>query len=146
MPINSASTKKELVEYLRDVHGVDTPDGTKDDLLKQIGDLEGIDYTNTNTSAPAAKVKKGMIDPALLDADPLKHPRVKIRIPSTDTSKDDVFVGVNGYNFVIQRDQDVDVPQGVYEILNNSLMSLYRQEGPALVERKVHMHPFILLQ
>lgn len=143
--INATSSKKELVDYLREVHGEDpSSDLTKTQLLERIGEIEGIDYTNT-VAAPA-KMKNGMVDPSTLGADPLSHPRVKLRIPSTDTNKDDVIIGLNGYNFQIQRDQDVDVPQGVYEILNGALMSLYRQENGALVERKIHTYPFILLQ
>jgi hypothetical protein len=32
MAINGSSTKKELVEYLRERHGVDMPEATKDIL------------------------------------------------------------------------------------------------------------------
>lgn len=35
--------------------------------------------------------------------------------------KDDVFVSVNGNNYLIQRGVDVEVPQYIADVLNNSL-------------------------
>lgn len=42
---------------------------------------------------------------------------VKIRLPLTRTEKDDVFVGVNGRNYLIKRGVEVEVPVAVAEVL-----------------------------
>lgn len=48
-----------------------------------------------------------------------KEKKVKIKIPLTRTEKDDVFVGLNGRTFLIKRGEEVEVPEGVAEILRN---------------------------
>ena len=42
---------------------------------------------------------------------------VKIRLPLTRNEKEDVFVGLNGKTYLINRGVDVEVPVGVAEIL-----------------------------
>lgn len=44
---------------------------------------------------------------------------VKIKLPLTRTERDDVFVGLNGKTYLIKRGVEVEVPEGVVEILNN---------------------------
>ena len=46
--------------------------------------------------------------------------KVKIRLPLTRTEKDDVLVGVNGHTWLIKRGEEVEVPECVVEVLNNS--------------------------
>lgn len=46
-----------------------------------------------------------------------KEGYVKIRIPLSRENKDDVYVGLNGVGYLIKRGQEVEVPEGVYEIL-----------------------------
>lgn len=46
-----------------------------------------------------------------------KEGYVKIRIPVSRENKDDVYVGLNGVGYLIKRGQEVEVPEGVYEIL-----------------------------
>ncbi len=47
---------------------------------------------------------------------------VKVRIPMNRMGGDnsDVFVSVNGKNYLIQRGVDVEVPENVAEVLHNS--------------------------
>ena len=50
-----------------------------------------------------------------------KADTVTIRLPILPNAEDnDVFVGVNGYKYLIQRGKDVEVPRFVAEVLNNS--------------------------
>jgi len=44
---------------------------------------------------------------------------VKIKIPKTKEKKDDVFVSVNFRTYQIQRGVEVEVPDFVYEVLQN---------------------------
>lgn len=45
---------------------------------------------------------------------------VRIRLPLTRDQKEDVYVGLNGVGYLIKRGQEVDVPEGVAEILERS--------------------------
>jgi len=44
---------------------------------------------------------------------------VKVMIPKSREHMDDVFVGVNGETFLIQRGVEVEVPDYVKEVLDN---------------------------
>ena len=46
--------------------------------------------------------------------------KVKIRLPLTRTEKEDVLVGVNGNTWLIKRGEEVEVPECVVEVLNNT--------------------------
>ena len=46
--------------------------------------------------------------------------KVKIKIPLTRDTSDDVYVGVNGKTYLIKRGEEVEVPESVVEVLNNS--------------------------
>lgn len=46
-----------------------------------------------------------------------KEGYVKIRIPVSRENKNDVYVGLNGVGYLIKRGQEVEVPEGVFEIL-----------------------------
>ena len=45
---------------------------------------------------------------------------VRIKLPLTRRQKEDVFVGINGKTYLIQRGKEVMVPPGVKEIWENS--------------------------
>ena len=45
---------------------------------------------------------------------------VKIKLPLTKEKQADVFVGYNGQTFLLQRGVEIEVPEAVYEILQNS--------------------------
>lgn len=70
---------------------------------------------------------------ATAQADP-NEKKVKIKIPLTRAEKDDVFVGLNGRTFMIKRGVEVEVPEGVAEILRNReevLMQIIEFESQA---------------
>ena len=50
---------------------------------------------------------------------PAGEKTVRIKLPLTKSERDDVFVGLNGRTFLIKRGVEVDVPEGVAEILRN---------------------------
>jgi deoxycytidine triphosphate deaminase len=45
--------------------------------------------------------------------------KVKIKLPLTRTEKDDVYVALNGKAYLIKRGEEVEVPEGVVEILQH---------------------------
>lgn len=77
-----------------------------------------------------------------------KQPKVKIRIPSTETEKDDVTVGINGYTYQIKRDTEVLVPRSVAQVLEDAKITIYTQkkrengEGNELVATVAQRIPF----
>lgn len=74
--------------------------------------------------------------------------KIKIMIASTERDKEAVTVGVNGYHYNIPRDQWVEVPESVIEVLNNSKMTTYTQkkreagEGNEMVAVDVARFPY----
>lgn len=50
--------------------------------------------------------------------------KVKIKMPLSRNEKDDVYVGVNGKSWVIQRGQEVEVPWYVARVLERQEMML----------------------
>lgn len=56
-----------------------------------------------------------------------KETTVRIVIPSTETEKDAVTVGVNGYVYQIARDKPADVPASVAAVLDNAVTVRYTQ-------------------
>lgn len=62
-----------------------------------------------------AKMNATKLEPA---ANP-DEKKVKIKIPLTRKETEPVFVGMNGRTFLIQRGVEVEVPEGVAEILKN---------------------------
>lgn len=57
---------------------------------------------------------------------------VTIKLPLTKAEKDDVYVGVNGRTWLIQRGKEVKVPECVVEVLRHKeemLMASYEYEN-----------------
>lgn len=49
-----------------------------------------------------------------------KAPKTKIiKLPLSRSEKDDVYVALNGKSYLIKRGEDVEVPEGVVEILQH---------------------------
>lgn len=78
-----------------------------------------------------------------------KERLIRIKIPSTETEKGDVSVGVNGHTYLIQRDKEVEVPKSVLDVLNNATKPVTTQEkrttgeGFDLVSRDVLRFPYV---
>lgn len=139
--MNASMSKGDWVAYMKDTHGLDMSGSTKDEIISKAEELDGISYTNTRK--PAAKE---VVSAA--HGKQRKQKKVKIRIPSTEAvgGKDDVYINVNGVGYIIQRDQDVEVPESVYCALDDAQQTIYKQDKDgALVPRKVHRYPFSLV-
>ncbi len=56
------------------------------------------------------------------------EPRVKIKIADTEdaSAPSEVFVGVQGYGFKIQRGKAVEVPRSVLRVLEEQVKTVYR--------------------
>lgn len=78
--------------------------------------------------------------------------KYKIMIPSTEKDSSPVFLGVNGWTFLVKRDEVVELPESVKELLDNAKMTVYVQrkaddggEGLVLVPMEVLRYPYQLL-
>ena len=65
--------------------------------------------------------------------------KVKIKLPVTRSERDDVFVGLNGKNYLIKRGVEVEVPRGVAKILERrekmlSIAMEFEQQAAAPLE------------
>lgn len=92
-------------------------------------------------SDPEAGLKK--TDPP---AEPKAPGRTRIMIPSNTgpSGSDDVFVSVNGRDFLIKRDIEVEVPEEVLSVLKNAVITDYVTDGDGRItrERLVPRFPF----
>lgn len=76
-------------------------------------------------------------------------PRVKIRVHKTGDKNEQkqVYVGVNGIGYLIQRGQDVDVPEPVMRVLENAVQSVwdYDEHTQQRIKRDALAYPFTRL-
>ena len=79
-------------------------------------------------SAPGTPVRKQAADPKNADA-MRTQPRKTIVVASTGQPNEEnpVYVGVNGYRFLIERGKPVEVPIAVLEVLDNAIETKYDQ-------------------
>jgi|Deesub1362B_J571_1020462.scaffolds.fasta_scaffold49338_2 hypothetical protein len=75
--------------------------------------------------------------------------KTKIRIPSHEgpSGSDDVFVSVNGRDYLIQRDVEVEVPAAVLSALSNAVITDYvtDKDGRIIKERLIPRFPYQVL-
>lgn len=133
----------DVVAKLEDIEETFTEEVTelKETVAKQAKAIEGL-----TPAKPAYKAS----DSSTKDArDDLHSQRkIKINIPATESEKDDVFVQINGYAFLIKRGVDVEVPESVVGVLEDAKIMTYTQvsradgEGKELVGMETQSIPF----
>jgi hypothetical protein len=71
------------------------------------------------------------------------HKKIIIHKQSGSTGADDVTVSINGKVYLIKRDQEVEVPEAVIDILKNAIKTIYEQnEENEVTARDVLAYPF----
>ena len=132
MTITAESPREDIVEALRQ-HGFDAPEGdaTNEELLELLGTVTGEDYSKRRKT-PRKSAKKS------------ETQTVKVIIPTNEGvhGKGDVLVCLNGRNYSIARDMEVEIPMPVYEILKNAKTKVGRptQDGDVVIEEQ-HTYP-----
>jgi len=111
----ATATRDELVAYAKDVKGMEFPKNIKTETLRSR--LNG---------QPVVSVSNEALDTAVPAAKPDAIKMMDIIIQESDEDSGDVFVGVNGRSFLIQRGEKVTVPEHVVEVLCNAKKKLYR--------------------
>ena len=71
-----------------------------------------------------------------------KREVVTIHIGQDDAGSDAVFLGHNGYAYHVPRNQPVNLPTEVVQILRDATQTLYKYVGKALVENTVPRYSF----
>jgi hypothetical protein len=78
-----------------------------------------------------------------------REKRVKVVIPSTETQKDPVVVGINGFTYNIPRDKEVSLPMSAFRILEQAVITQYSvkkregdDEGNEMLSRDVKRFPY----
>ncbi len=66
--------------------------------------------------------------------------RVTIHQGQDDLGREPVFVGLNGYSYLIKRGEEVEVPEEVVAILQSAVQSHFENTKAGLIERKVPRH------
>lgn len=136
---NSSASKQDWVDYMRDKHGLDLSEMTKQEIIAKASDLEGMEHEATTDP------RAGTANVSVAARQLRQQEKVTIRIPSTEgvDGKNPVFVGVNGVSFLIQRDMDTKVPISIVHALNDAQQTRYTQEKDGtMTPRKVHTYPF----
>lgn len=91
--------------------------GKKETTVK----IEDIEKESMNLSLDAEKENFNLSDEDQEGNIPKEPETVKIRLfKDSDKYSDDVFVGINGKSYLLQRGIDIEVPKAVAEVLNNS--------------------------
>lgn len=147
LKITSRTTKGDLVAHAKENLGVElNPEDGRDDLIKAVQEAEksiGIvsepetkdsDSDDGDKGDKGGKEKKG---------NPKKAKILIHQPPSQNPDDDDAeeethcVVGFNGKNFQIQYDEEVVVPWGVYDVLNNAVNTRYKKEKVQGHDKKV---------
>lgn len=157
-PVNESSTKQELVQYIREKHGVEPDlDKTQRQLVKMVKELDGSVPTESATetkkeeavvAAPRSDNSSQMLNEAQTKAVLDKQRKVRITIHSTSepNGQGDVYLGINGRAYVLQREVEITVPMGVVNVLNDAKRKVYKQGADGeLIEKTVHSYPFSIL-
>ena len=117
-------SKKELIEHA-EVQGVkiNAQLDTKGTLIDKI----------LGEHKPTTTAKAKHIEPKLgslydLQGNKIEAKMWKLTIFSTESDKSDVPIIVNGHNFIVKRDVEVEIPEPYIEVLRNSMITTTRQD------------------
>ncbi|KLT48627.1 SAP domain-containing protein [Pasteurella multocida] len=115
--ISLNSKAEELKAHLRDVCGIEK-DGTKKELVEAILEYEKANGLERNNEKDKAD-----------DADlPLsKQKKVKIKIAESNGDRSDVYVSINDWDALIQRNKEVVIPESVFKLLSSAGDHTYSQ-------------------
>lgn len=106
--------------------------------------------TARNAAGEAAPLSPASPPPASPLDELRAAPKVTIRIHKTGVKGEprDVYVGVNGVGYQIQRGVDVAVPEPVAKVLETAIQTVYDydEDAQALIPREAQAYPFTYLR
>ncbi|WP_101774974.1 hypothetical protein [Pasteurella oralis] len=122
--ISLNSKAEELKAHLREVCGIEK-DGTKKDLTEAILEYEKANGLERDNGKDKPPVPSGLSDDAGLPLS--KQKKVKIKIAESNGDRSDVYVSINDWDALIQRNKEVVVPESVFKLLSNAGDQTYSQ-------------------
>lgn len=111
----------ELKKHLRDVCGIDK-NGTKQELIEAILAYEQANGLTRPTATHKGNAELSTPDTTSRNVDlPLaQQQKVRIKIAESKDDRGDVYVSINDWDALIQRNQEVDIPEAAYLLLNSA--------------------------
>jgi len=83
------------------------------------------------------------------NGEPIKEVRIKIIIHKTenDSGANNVPISVNGRTFLINRGEEVSVPESVVDVLNNAVREIfkYNDDTGEMASKEVQAYPFSII-
>jgi len=129
--ISLTSKVEELKAHLRDVCGIEK-DGSKQELVDAILEYEKANGLERNDGKDKSGDKEVSSDDADLALD--KQKKVKIKIAESDGDRSDVYVSINDWDALIQRNKEVVIPESVYKLLASAGDYTYNQNKDGSLE------------
>jgi hypothetical protein len=141
------ATNAQLLAYAQ-MMGLDARQGHQNaflvNMIRQadpsVTEIEVDDVTSNPTQpTPAPRAEVPERNDQMVGSSFRSDPKVRIIVPSQEKpgGRDPVQVGVNGVTFLIKRDEEMDVPFRVFEVLKNSEQTEYSQvDGPTATSPK----------
>lgn len=102
---------------------------SRESIEKELVDKE---HEETPADSKVASDPEDSRSPSNKPAKAPKPPKMyKVRIAADDSpeGRSDVFIGLNFHSYLIQRDKEVTVPEGVVEILRNTVIDTKGENG-----------------
>ncbi|HDI3132783.1 TPA: hypothetical protein PMB21_001457 [Vibrio cholerae] len=132
--VSLTSQVKTLEKHLREQCGIEPESSERDSLIEQILTFEELNNLERPYDLLPDSMKNQVVE-AVADIAPAeayepvsKQKKVRLKIFSSERDKSDVYVAVNEYDCKIQRDEFVEVPYAVYQVLMNSTETHFEQQ------------------
>jgi hypothetical protein len=77
----------------------------------------------------------------------MKNNRIKVRFHAQEggAGSDDIFVSVNGRAYLIQREQEVELPRAVLKVVENAEQTIFEPSGGGVRARRVKRFAYTVL-
>ncbi|WP_424407433.1 SAP domain-containing protein [Pasteurella sp. PK-2025] len=131
--ISLTSKVEELKAHLRDVCGIEK-DGTKNELIDAILEYEKANGLERNNNKPDNTESDEEILSDKIDLPLNKQKKVRIKIAESNGDRSDVYVSINDWDALIQRNKEVVIPEPAYILLSSAGDNTYEQNKDGSLE------------
>jgi hypothetical protein len=127
---NSGMTNRVLTDILTKEYGLEAPANSNKQAILDLLKEAGCPVTPDETSAPSNENDTDA-------SDKKKEPRYVVNIFKQKGEKGDVLGSLNGKAFVLPRGKNIEISQGIYEILTKGAI---RMVGEPLRDGGIEMY------
>lgn len=151
MKFTSKDSTAKLIKYAADDLGIDLAGKERAEV---IAEMKKVDASLFDDAKPNDATDVGNTDEQEAEGKELTAVTINIHDNSGEDEEVDNFVqvGVNGTMFKVIKGEDVRVPVGVYDVLNNAIESRFKNvvdketKMKSLQETKVKRWPFSVIE